>query len=189
MTLTEDIQAAVECMRRGGVILYPTDTVWGLGCDARNPEAIARIYRIKERCESKALISLVADAEMLARHAGAVPAAVTAMTEETGRPVTVVYPHAEGVAAELLAEDGSIGMRLTREEYSSGLCTLLGAPVVSTSANVSGRPSPAIFSEIEPEIVAAADYVATYRRDDNRRSAPSMVVKLEADGTLKTLRP
>jgi len=189
MNLSEDISRAVAVMKAGGVILYPTDTVWGLGCDARNPEAVARIFEIKRRADSKALISLVSSEEMLRSHAGAIPEGIMEYLRDASRPTTVVYPGGTDVAPNLLGEDGSIGMRLTREAYSAALCEALGGPVVSTSANVSGEPAPACYHEISPEIAALADYTAEYRRDDTAKAAPSRVVKAETDGTVTILRP
>lgn len=189
MNITEEIAMAVAVMKEGGIILYPTDTVWGLGCDARNPRAVARIFEIKRRADSKALISLVSSEDMLRRHAGEVPDGILDMVRGSERPVTVVFPHGTDVAPALLGEDGSIGMRLTREAYSAALCEGLGGPVVSTSANISGNPAPAFFDGIDAEIVAAADYVANYRRDDHTPSRPSRVVKAEPDGSVTVLRP
>lgn len=177
-------------MREGGVILYPTDTVWGLGCDARNAEAVSRIFALKRREDSKALITLVGTVEMLEATVGTIPAeAERLISDPSGRPVTIVYPHAEGVAANLLAPDGSIGVRLTSELFSSMLCRELGAPVVSTSANISGEPAPDCFYVIDALLLEEVDYVAYYRRDDTAPSIPSKVVKLNHDGSVTTLRP
>lgn len=189
MNISQDISMAVSVMKEGGIILYPTDTVWGLGCDARNPRAVARIFEVKRRADSKALISLVSSEAMLRSHAGEVPDGVLGMVRESPRPVTVVFPSGTDVAPALLGEDGSIGMRLTREAYSSALCEALGGPVVSTSANISGEPAPAFFDEISPEIISAVDYVALYRRDDRTPSRPSRVIKAGPDGSITVLRP
>lgn len=175
-------------MKRGGVIVYPTDTVWGIGCDATCSEAVRRIYEIKRRTDSKALICLVADEEMLRHHVGSVPQAVSDSLSGFDRPTTVIYPEARNVAPELLAPDGSIGIRVTSEEFSCGLCKALGNAVVSTSANISGHPAPAIFSEISQEILAQADYVAASRRSDTSKSAPSRVILITPEGEIKVLR-
>lgn len=188
MTMNTDIAAAVAAMRLGGVILYPTDTVWGIGCDASNPEAVARVYAIKHRADSKALITLVDSWKMLRRLVGEVPQQAREMMESP-RPTTVIFPSARGVAPGLLAPDGSIGVRLTREEFSATLCRELGGPVVSTSANLSGEPSPRFFHEISPDIINAVDYVALTRRADLTPSQPSMVVALCPDGSINILRP
>lgn len=187
MTQQEDIERAVDAMRRGGVIVYPTDTVWGIGCDARCSEAVRRVFEIKRRADSKALITLVDSELMLARHTACCQ--LPAIAAESGRPVTVVYPKGIGVAPELLAEDGSIGVRLTRESISAGLCGALGAPLVSTSANISGEPTPTCFDQIDAEILSEVDYVMASRRDDCTATQPSMVVKLMADGNIIILRP
>ncbi len=188
MTINDDIDQALAAICAGGVILYPTDTVWGIGCDATSSEAVRRVFEIKHRPESKALISLVGSKEMLERTLGApVPSEVIAFIEAASRPVTVVYDRIAGLAPELLASDGSAGIRITGEAFSSRLCRALGRPLVSTSANVSGQPAPAFFSEIAPEIIAAVDYVVSYRRDDVAASAPSMVVKINGD-TIDVLR-
>ncbi|MDE5735293.1 MAG: Sua5/YciO/YrdC/YwlC family protein [Duncaniella sp.] len=189
MNLSEDISRAAAVMKSGGVILYPTDTVWGLGCDARNPGAVARIFEIKRRADSKALISLVSSEEMLRAHAGEIPEGIAGYLRDASRPTTVVYPGGTGVAGNLLGEDGSIGMRLTREAYSAALCEALGGPVVSTSANISGEPAPSCYCEISAEIREAADYTASYRRDDTAKAAPSRVVKAGIDGSVTVLRP
>ena len=181
MTLQNDIFKAVSVMKRGGVILYPTDTVWGIGCDATSSDAVRRVYEIKRRSDSKALISLVSDI--------AIPSSVADFLKKSDRPTTVVYPSCRLLAPELLADDGSAGIRVTSEIYSRGLCQELGVPVVSTSANISGEPAPALFSEISEEIISAVDYVADFRRDDSTVSAPSRVVKLNSDGSFIILRP
>lgn len=184
-----DIAMACAAMMRGGLILYPTDTVWGIGCDATNAEAVARVYALKQRSDSKALITLV-DSIDTVRHL------YPALTGETiellegleGRPTTAILPQAATLAHNLLAPDGSAGIRVTREAFSNALCRRFGKPIVSTSANISGQPAPAIFSEISPEIIAGVDYVCHTRRDDTHRSAPSIVARLNVDGTITILR-
>ena len=140
MTLVQDINEAVAVLKRGGVILYPTDTVWGIGCDATDSRAVRRVFEIKRRADSKALITLVADIADIGRFTSVDPQMALRLTEETDRPTTVVYPGARGLAPELLAEDGSVGVRLTREKVSATLCREFGRPLVSTSANISGEP-------------------------------------------------
>ena len=184
----DDLRPAVDVLRRGGVILYPTDTVWGLGCDARNSEAVRRIYAIKHRADSKALITLVDSLAMLDRTVEEVPEMAEQLIEAAVDPVTRVYDRGRGVAPELLADDGSIGVRLTRETFSAALCRGLGAPIVSTSANVSGRPTPPDYDHIEPEILSAADYVCTSRREPQPDTRPSSVIKIGSGGLVKILR-
>ncbi len=184
----EDIDAAVAAMRRGGVIAYPTDTVWGLGCDARNSEAVRRIFAIKRRCEAKALITLVDSLAMLDRTVAEVPEVAEQLIEAAVDPVTIIYDRGTGVAPELLAEDGSIGVRLTREPFSAALCRAMRGPVVSTSANFSGEPTPLDFRSIDPALLAEVDYVCLSRRDEAPAAKASSVIKISAGGLFKILR-
>ncbi len=189
----EDIRAAVDVLRRGGVILYPTDTVWGIGCDACCSEAVRKVFEIKHRADSKALITLVGSEAQLERTIDEVPDVAYQLIEYSEKPVTIVYdkPLASArIAPELLAEDGSIGVRLTREAFSRALCMALRKPVVSTSANVSGQPAPEVFTQIPPEILEAVDYVCLSRRDEQPgQSQPSTVIRLSTCGLFKILRP
>lgn len=189
MTFDSDIREAVATLKRGGVILYPTDTVWGLGCDATSGEAVRRVFEIKRRADSKALITLVANEDDLSRYSSADIQKALEIMSESERPTTVVYPGGHGLAPELFAEDGSVGMRLTREHVSASLCREFGLPIVSTSANISGEPAPALFCEISPEIIASVDYVVEARREDLTRSLPSRIVKLNPDGSVTIIRP
>lgn len=189
MTFEQDINNAVAALRRGGVILYPTDTVWGIGCDATDPTAVRRVFEIKRRADSKALITLVADVADIGRYSAVSPSTVLAIIGRSERPTTVVYPGGCGLAPELLAEDGSVGMRVTGELVSASICRAFGKPLVSTSANISGLPATGIYCEISKEIIDAVDYVVEARRDDCSRSMPSRVIKINADGSVITLRP
>lgn len=184
----DDVAAAIKILKAGGVILYPTDTVWGIGCDARDSEAVRRIFAIKRRSDSKALITLVDTTAMLDRTVDEVPEVAEQLIEAAVYPVTIVYDRGRGVAPELLASDGSIGVRLTREPFSAAICRGLGAPVVSTSANVSGEPSPACFAEISPGILSAVDYVCRSRRQEPPGARPSSVIKISAGGLFRILR-
>ena len=188
MTFEEDIRQAVECMRRGGVILYPTDTVWGIGCDAASSEAVRRVFEIKRRAESKALITLVGDTGMLSRYVPDAPDVAYELVEAAVSPLTVVYDRPRGLAHELLAADGSAAIRGTAERYSRALCTGLRRPVVSTSANISGQPTPARYADISPEIIAAVDYVATYRRDDPAPHRSSSIIKITDNAVVTIIR-
>ncbi len=183
-----DLRAAVDALRRGGVILYPTDTVWGLGCDACNPEAVSRIYAIKKRAESKSMLVLVNNEAMLERCVEEVPEIAWELLEAAVNPLTVVYDGARGLAPNLIAEDGSIGVRISHEKFSSDLARQLRKPVVSTSANVSGQPAPRLFCEIDEEIIEAVDYVVHYRRDDTRPASPSNIIRLKAGGEFQIIR-
>lgn len=183
-----DIQKAVETLRSGGVIVYPTDTVWGIGCDATDSDAVRRVFALKRRADSKALISLVADYAALERWVDDVPEVAFELMEASDRPVTIVYDHPRGLAPELLAPDGSAAVRVCGEEFTRALCRALRKPLVSTSANVSGAPTPASFADISAEILAGADYVAASRRDEAPDGRPSIVVKLSGSGVIKILR-
>ncbi|MDE7468136.1 MAG: threonylcarbamoyl-AMP synthase [Muribaculaceae bacterium] len=186
--MSADIARAVEVMRRGGVILYPTDTVWGLGCDARNAEAVARIFKIKQRADAKALITLVGDMAQLDRIVDDIPEVAEQLVDVSVEPTTVIYDHGINVAPNLLAEDGSIGVRLTREEFSAALCRAMRGAVVSTSANISGDPTPMSFADISPEILDAVDYVCTSRRDEAPAAKASSIIKISAGGLFKIIR-
>lgn len=189
LTFSADVDAAVRCMRSGGVILYPTDTVWGIGCDATNSESVRRVFEIKRRADAKALISLVGSVGMLERYVEEIPEVAFEIVELATNPVTVVYDHPVGLAGELLAEDGSAGIRLTQERYSRELCQRLHRPVVSTSANISGEPTPTTFRQIAKEIIDSVDYAASYRRDDQTVRRSSSVIKISSDCQVKILRP
>lgn len=187
-TYKEDIDKAVSVLKRGGVILYPTDTVWGIGCDATDSRAVRRVYEIKHRADAKALITLVGSIAMLERVVESVPDVGYELLEAAVDPLTIVYDKGVGVAPELLAPDGSIGVRITGEAFSQQLCRAFRRPLVSTSANVSGSPTPVFFNEITQDIINAVDYVCTSRRDDMTQHRPSCVIKLSENGTFKILR-
>ena len=184
----EDMAEAVRVLKTGGVILYPTDTVWGLGCDATNAEAVERIYRIKQRQDSKALIVLADSEAMISRYVAEVPEVAWDVIELATRPTTVIFDRGLNLAPNLLAQDGSVGIRLSREAFSSQLCFHLRKPIVSSSANVSGQPSPRIFREIIEEIRQQVDYVVRYRQDDIKPASPSSVIKLGRGGEVKIIR-
>ena len=185
-----DLQAALKVLREGGVILYPTDTVWGIGCDATNAEAVARIYEIKKRADSKAMLVLLDGAGKLQGYMENVPETAWMLLEanEGQRPMTIIYPHAKNLAPNLLAEDGSIGIRITEEAFSKALCEQLHRPLVSTSANISGEPAAKLFSEISLEILEAVDYVCLFRRDDNSPTQPSSIIKIDDKERINIIR-
>lgn len=184
-----DLDTALAVLRRGGIILYPTDTVWGIGCDATNAEAVARIYQLKQRADAKSMLVLVDSLVALERIIPEVPSVAYDLIELATRPLTIVYDEAVGVADNLVAGDGSLGVRVTREAFSSTLCRLLRRPMVSTSANLSGMPTPATYSAISAEIIQGVDYVVSYRRDDKRVAPPSQIIKLGKGGEVAILRP
>ena len=187
-TFNEDLRCAVEVMRRGGVVLYPTDTVWGIGCDATNAEAVRRVYEIKRRAESKALIVLVDSMAKLSGCVREVPDLAWSLIELADKPLTIIYDGARNLADNLIAEDGSVAIRITQERFSKALCGRMHVPVVSTSANVSGEPTPKNFSEISQAIVGAVDYVVRYRQDDTAKPNPSSIIKLGINGKVKVIR-
>jgi L-threonylcarbamoyladenylate synthase len=184
----EDILLALETLRKGGVILYPTDTVWGLGCDATNENAVQRIYSIKKRSESKSMLVLLENPALLERYIDEVPVIAWDLIEITTTPLTIIYPGARNLAKSLIAEDGSIGIRFTKENFTAELLRRLRKPLVSTSANVSGEPAPAFYREISNEIISQVDYVVKYRQDDQTPSRPSGIIKLEVNGKIEIIR-
>ena len=186
--MKEDIRKACEVMQKGGVILYPTDTIWGIGCDATNEEAVKRVYEIKKRADSKAMLLLVDSADRLARYVGDVPAVAWDLIELTTKPLTIIYDGARNLAPNLVAEDGSVGIRVTSELFSKELCYRFQKPVVSTSANVSGEPTPNNYSEISPEIIDAVDYVVNYKQLEKGTAKSSSIIKLTANGTVTVIR-
>ncbi len=191
MTIEEDIKNAVECMRKGGVILYPTDTVWGIGCDATNAEAVARIYKIKQRDDSKALICLVDSDNRLQKYFRNMPNVAWELLDsikQGGKPTTVILDDACNLAPNLVAEDGSLAMRITQEKFSHELCYRFQKPVVSTSANISGQPAAQNYCDIDPQLLEAVDYVCYSRRQEHLPHTPSSIIKLNKDGQVTIIR-
>lgn len=175
-------------MRKGGVILYPTDTVWGIGCDATNPEAVKRVYEIKQREDSKALICLVDSEARLTRYVRQVADVTWNLIELAERPLTIIFDGATGLAQNLLAEDGSVGIRITKEEFSKELCYRFQKAIVSTSANISGEPTPRTFDEIPEEIKNSVDYVVKYNRQCKEKHQPSNIIKIKSNGEFTIIR-
>ncbi len=184
----DDIRQAVEVMNNGGIILYPTDTIWGIGCDATNPEAVKRVYDIKHRNDAKALITLIDSEAKLEAYVTNVPEVAWQLIEVAEKPLTIIYDGARNLAPNLLAEDGSAGIRITREEFSKNLCMRMRRAIVSTSANISGEPSPKCFADISPDIINAVDYVCTSRRNEEKNPPASNIIKLGAGGEVKVIR-
>ena len=186
----EDLQHALKVLRAGGIILYPTDTVWGIGCDATNTDAVARVYEIKRRVDSKAMLVLLDGAGKLQGYMDKVPETAWMLLEasEGQRPMTIIYPRARNLAPNLLAEDGSVGIRITQEPFSKALCEQLRRPIVSTSANFSGEPAAKIFAEINPELLEAVDYVCAFRRDDTALRQPSSIIKIDEKERIAIIR-
>lgn len=182
------VQAAEDELLVGNVILYPTDTVWGLGCDAENGQAVKKIFKIKEREESKSMIVLVSDVNMLRHYITAIPENFEALVEAQQRPTTFVLSGAKNLPRELIAEDGSIGIRIAKDEFCHRLMLQIGRPLVSTSANVSGEPSPRTFSEISEKIKERVDYVVQWRQDEEVEARPSRIVKIDESGRQTVIR-
>ena len=177
-----ELNKCINVLKKGGVILYPTDTIWGIGCDAKNSEAIAKIYNIKKRNDSKALISLVANKKQLKEITGNIPE-----IDILSKPTTVIYPNAKGISHKLLAIDGSAAIRITQDHFCQQLIRKLGKAIVSTSANISGIPNPKSFSEISQDILSSVDYIVNLRKDE-LMIKPSTILKINIDGTIIKIR-
>ena len=188
MKIEEDIKKAVEVLRSGGVILYPTDTVWGIGCDATNEEAVRKVYEIKHRDDSKAMICLVDSDVRLQRYVRNVPEVAWDLIELSERPTTVILDGVTGLAPNLIAEDGSIAVRVTKETFSKELCYRFQKPLVSTSANISGEPAAQNYCDISEEILNAVDYVCLTRRQEHEPHRPSAIIKIAMNGEVKIIR-
>jgi L-threonylcarbamoyladenylate synthase len=184
----DDIKKALEVLKNGGVILYPTDTIWGIGCDATNEKAVSRIYKIKRREDSKSMLVLMENPALLDRYVDDVPEIAWDLVEISTTPLTVIYPNAKNLASNLIAEDGSIGIRFTKESFTSQLLQRFRRPLVSTSANISGEKSPAFFAEISEEIKKQVDYIVEYRQDDSTPAQPSSIIKLGPGGRIDIIR-
>lgn len=187
-TIREEIRKACEVLQKGGVILYPTDTVWGIGCDATNEEAVKRVYEIKRRADSKAMLVLVDSDVKVDFYVKDVPEVAWDLIQYATKPLTVIYDDARNLAPNLIGEDGSVGIRVTSEEFSKQLCFRFRKAIVSTSANISGQPAPASFSEIQDEIKQAVDYIVEYRQDEPAGAKPSSILKLGKGGVIKIIR-
>ena len=196
MTREEDIRKAVEVMRQGGVILYPTDTVWGIGCDATNEKAVSRVYEIKQRDDSKALICLVDSDGRLQRYVRQVPDVAWQLIDslkaaaEQGepRPTTLILDGAVNLAPNLIADDGSIALRITHEAFSRELCYRMQKAIVSTSANISGEPAAQNYQDIDPRIIEQVDYVCWSRRQEHKPHKPSAIIRLRENGEVEVIR-
>ena len=192
MTKEEDIRQAIETMRKGGVILYPTDTVWGIGCDATNAEAVKRVYAIKQRDDSKALICLVDSDARMQRYFRNVPDVawqlIDSLKESDAKPTTLILDGAINLAENLIADDGSVGIRITNEPFSKELCFRFQKAIVSTSANISGEPAAQNYGDIDPRILEAVDYVCWSRRQEHKPHTPSSIIKLKENGEVEIIR-
>jgi|WetSurMetagenome_2_1015567.scaffolds.fasta_scaffold35324_4 L-threonylcarbamoyladenylate synthase len=188
MIFDEDIKESVKTLRESGVLVYPTDTIWGLGCDPTSESAINKIFRIKERGEGKSLIILADSLQMVERYVSEIPEIVYELAEVSDTPLTIIYPMGKNLAAGVCSNDGSVAIRICHDEFCLELINRFRKPIVSTSANFSGSPSPGNFTEIEQGILIKADYVVKYRQDDRGISKASPVIKVNPDGTFKIIR-
>ena len=184
----EEVKAAVDTLKAGGIILYPTDTVWGIGCDATNEAAVARVFELKRRADSKSLITLVADADMLGRYVKVIPEVAINLLEVNDKPMTIVYPDAMGLAPNVVAEDGSAGIRIPMNDFCVAMIRRFRKPVVSTSANFSGEPAPAFYEDIPLEIIDAVDWVADPYLEEGATGEPSQIIQVGLHGEIKIIR-
>ncbi len=186
--MQNDIKKALEVLRNGGVILYPTDTIWGIGCDATNADAVKKVYEIKQRIDNKAMLVLLENPNRLNGYVDTVPDIAWDLIDASDKPITIIYPGAKNLAPNLIGEDKTIGIRITEEDFTAQLIQRFRKPIVSTSANISGTPSPANFQEIDAAIINAVDYVVNYRQDEITTAQASSIIKLGVGGEIKILR-
>ena len=187
-SIADDLKKACEVLHRGGLILYPTDTIWGIGCDATNETAVQSVYALKQRTDHKAMLVLLDSPLALNCFVSDVPAIACNLIEISNKPLTIIYPNAKNLAFNLLGEDGSVGIRITNERFSRELCKLFSKPLVSTSANISGLPSPELFAEIAEAVKSGVDYIVRYRQHETLRAKPSGIIKLNEDGCIQIIR-
>jgi len=185
--MNSQINEALKVLKNGGLILYPTDTVWGVGCDATNEAAVKKVYELKQRDDSKALVCLVNTPTMLENHVKDMPSAIYNVIEGASRPTTVIYDNPIGVAKNVISAENTLAIRLVKHAFCEHLIAKLGQPIVSTSANISGQPTPTVFDEISEEILKGVDYVVNLQ-NEKKASTPSTIIKLEKDGTVSTIR-
>jgi Sua5/YciO/YrdC/YwlC family protein len=185
--MNEEIKKTLEVLNKGGVILYPTDTIWGIGCDATNEEAVRRIYEIKRRTDSKFMLVLLDSSRKLDFYVEEVPDIALDLIEITDKPLTIIYSEAKNVAPSLIAPDGTLGIRITEEAFSKELCFRFRKPIVSTSANISGKVSPKSFLEINSEIIRSVDYVVDFNKD-KKTTVPSSIIQVGKGGAIKIIR-
>lgn len=188
MSFEEDIKRSLAALKTGGVILYPTDTIWGLGCDATNTSAVEKVFTIKSRAEGKSMIILVNGIDMLERYVKDIPHTAMELLNVSDSPLTIIYPEGKNLAAGVCNEDKSVGIRICNEPFCNALITRFRKPLVSTSANISGKTAPGNFSEVEKTLLNSVDYCVTYKQDDRRKSSPSPVISIDKNGVLRILR-
>lgn len=183
-----DINDSLATLRQGGVILYPTDTVWGLGADSRNEKAVNKLFAIKDRPADKSVILLLGDIKGLVRYVDDLPENIEEIISSFNRPTTVIYPRAKNLPENILHSDGSVAIRIVNDPFLRELIKLLGSPLISTSANLSGLPTPSTFIEIDSTIKEEVDYIVEYRQDDTLKTSPSRVIRLGLDGSFVVVR-
>jgi len=188
MDIEDDIRNALSVLNQGGIILYPTDTVWGIGCDATNYQAVDKIYRLKHRIESKSLIILLSSFENLATYVRNIPDITYDLLRSIENPVTVIYSNAWNLAPNVIAGDGTIGIRIIKERFCNELIKRFGRPIVSTSANISGEPTPSTFSQVSEDIRKGVDYCVNFRQNVFTQSKPSTIIRLFENGEYKMIR-
>ncbi len=186
--MEEEIKNALAVLHKGGTILYPTDTVWGIGCDARNKEAVNKIFKLKQRAEYKSMVVLVCDEKMVNRYVKEVPAVAWDLIESAEEPLTIIYPDGRMLAENIIAADGSVGIRIVKDEFCKKLIHKFGKPIVSTSANVSGEKSPNSFNDIKLDIMNKVDYIVSLRQKEINNTKPSTIIKIAMNGEIKIIR-
>lgn len=186
--MNEEVRRTAGYLKKGLVILYPTDTIWGIGCDASSAEAVSRVYRIKRRTDRKSMLVLIDHFSMLSSYIDVIPDRIRNLIDRADKPVTIIYPGAKNLAENLIAEDGSVGIRITSDPFCQKLVQHIAKPVVSTSANFSGEKAPLSFAEIHPEILKEVDYVVNWRRGETEKSVPSSILKVDLEGNVTVLR-
>ncbi|HRU16678.1 MAG TPA: L-threonylcarbamoyladenylate synthase [Bacteroidia bacterium] len=185
---SDDIKSCLETLRQGGLIVYPTDTIWGIGCDATNDAAVEKIFKLKNRSESKNLITLVCDEAMLNRCVQHVPAVAWDIIEYSEKPVTIIYEKISRISEKAIADDGTAAIRLVKDPFCKMLIHKFGKPIISTSANLSNMPSPAVFNDIEDSILTGVDYVVKFRQQETAKHTPSSIIRILNNGEVKVIR-
>lgn len=186
--MNEDLKKAIEVLKQGGIILYPTDTIWGIGCDATNEKAVEKLYNIKQRDSSKSMLILLDNPAKLQTYIQEVPDIAWDLIDLSDKPLTIILNGAKNLAANLISSDGTIGIRITSEDFSRDLCQRFRKPIVSTSANIAGESSPQNFNQIHPEIIDLVDYIVKYRQEELYKQTPSSIIKLATNGNIKIIR-
>ncbi len=186
--MKQEIKNSLEVLRKGGTILYPTDTIWGIGCDATNPKAVQKVFKIKKRMENRSLIILLDRKEQLFKYVKDIPTIILDLIENVNTPITVIYPNAKNLAKNIIATDGTIAIRLVNYEFCYKLIRIFGKPIVSTSANITGQPAPLVFKDIPEEILNQVDYVVNLAHEEIRATKPSTIIKLKTNGEFEIIR-